>query len=41
MEIKIKKKFIEEETKVYIAEDDTEFETEKACRIMKIKYYIQ
>ena len=32
MKTKIKKKFIEEETRVYVAEDGTEFETEKACR---------
>ena len=32
MEIKIKKRFIEEDTKVYIAEDGTGFETERACR---------
>ena len=32
MEIRIRKKFIEEEIKVYAAEDGTEFETEKACK---------
>lgn len=32
MEIKIRKKFIEEEIKLYVAEDGTEFETKKACR---------
>lgn len=32
MKTKIKKKFIEEETRVYVAEDGAEFETEKTCK---------